>query len=110
MLREKDVKSQAIGTSPSRHFEIQNTTGLAIQRNGDTIEITIENMQSVTEKTNVIEFFDIFSVLHQTLQYQIRCLHDQISSFKEMGLFRLIFFFSFTSFSKEKYTCEQARI
>ena len=44
LLRQTDVKSQAIGTSLSRHFEIQSTTELAIQRKADTVGITIENM------------------------------------------------------------------
>ena len=44
MVRQREVKCEAVGTSLSRHFEIQTTTELAIQRNANTKEIIIENM------------------------------------------------------------------
>ena len=61
LLRQTDVKSQAIGTSLSRHFEIQSTTELAIQRKADTVEITIENMESIPEncQASLCNVFDL---------------------------------------------------
>ena len=51
---QRDMKPQAIGTSPSRHFEIQITTELAIQRNADTIEIPTENIKTIPEKCQTL--------------------------------------------------------